>query len=267
MAINPSVQSDVATANVVIRQYPFSIALDAWALLVTSFLLLLGMRCLPLLFLQVVIIVIPVALLVRNDYVNFLLLGPGGTPPTFQGYARLSLYKLFLVRDVYAAPSPDRTRNPSNGILKQLPYRSGPRPKVAGLAPQRQLNQPASPECYAALRKAIESLAKSDSDSLSTGTSCVEKHGFGFFARHPVTAWGNGEICHIHDIDKSMHMNLHADDIKEVLEKGWGERHPLGFTGPIKAPCPSTFIMVYAPRGKAVATRGSRGSFANAKMV
>jgi len=250
MAVNVNMPQETAAPNVVIRQYPFSVALDAWALLCLSFFLLLGMHYLPAPFLEAVIILIPVALLVRNDYVNFLLLGPGGTPPTFQGYARLSLYKLFLVRNVYAAPSPDRTRNPSTGILTGLPYRSGPRPKVAGLAPQRQLNQPASPECYAALRTAIEGLARSDPESLSTGTSCVEKHGFGFFARHPLTVWGHGEICHIHDVDKSMHMNLHADDIKEVLEKGWGERHPLGFTGPIKAPCPNTFIMVYAPRSK-----------------
>lgn len=63
-------------------------------------------------------------------------------------------------------------------------------------------------------------------------------------------------------------MNLHPDDIKEVLEKGWGERHPMAWsTGhkegkgkesslwswlgwPVRSPVPETFTMVYAPRGE-----------------
>jgi hypothetical protein len=47
-----------------------------------------------------------------------------------------------------------------------------------------------------------------------------------------------------------MHMNLHPDDIKEILEKGWGQRHPMAWTGWVYTPVPSTFVMVYAPRGR-----------------
>jgi len=50
-----------------------------------------------------------------------------------------------------------------------------------------------------------------------------------------------------------MHMNLHPDDIREVLEKGWGQRHPLArkgwwFFGSM--PVPEDFVMIYAPRGE-----------------
>jgi hypothetical protein len=45
-------------------------------------------------------------------------------------------------------------------------------------------------------------------------------------------------------------MNLHPDDIKEVLEKGWGQRHPMAWKGWVRSPVPDTFTMIYAPRGK-----------------
>jgi hypothetical protein len=88
---------------------------------------------------------------------------------------------------------------------------------------------------------------------LGTARSCFEKHGLGLFARHPVNKTCQGEIFHVHPSDHSMHMNLHPDDIKEVLEKGWGQRHPLArkgwwFLGAM--PVPEDFVMIYAPRGE-----------------
>ncbi|EFX02548.1 hypothetical protein CMQ_5909 [Grosmannia clavigera kw1407] len=250
----PSVSDRTAIANdimlnMVIRQNPFSITLDALAMLVAALLLVTGMHVLQPSLLEVIIIAVPLVLLVRNDYINFLLLGPGGTPPTFSGYLRLLWFRLFALRDVYhSQPPSDTVLAPAAGILKELPYRPGPRPIVAGLAPQRQLNQPASGKCNVALRSAVEDLTRQYPDSLCTATSCIEKHGFGLFARHPVNVWGQGEVFHIHDSEKSMHMSLHPDDIKEVLEKGWGQRHPLAFKGWVKAPLPITFVMIYAPR-------------------
>ncbi|EPE03697.1 hypothetical protein F503_06403 [Ophiostoma piceae UAMH 11346] len=235
--------------NMVIQQNPFSVTLDAWAMLAGSLLLVGGMHFLQASMFQAIIVAVPITLLVRNDYLNFLLLGPGGTPPTFWGYLRLLWFRMFALRDVYhSIPKTNPGLAPSQGILKELPYRPGPRPLVAGLAPQRQLDQYASVECYAILRSAILDLVRRYPESLSTATSCIEKHGFGLFARHPVNVWGQGEVFHIHDSEKSMHMSLHPDDIKEVLDKGWGQRHPLAFTGWVKAPLPATFVMIYAPR-------------------
>lgn len=46
-------------------------------------------------------------------------------------------------------------------------------------------------------------------------------------------------------------MNLHPDDAKVVLEKGWGERHPLSKGGWMRRFVPREFVLVYAPRDEA----------------
>jgi hypothetical protein len=255
----PADEKNQVAVNMVIRQDPFYITLDASALLAVSILLVLGMHFIDRPVLEFLIISVPVSLLVHNDYHNFLKLGPGGTPPTPSGYARLTWYRLFTLRDPFSAPPADPSQKPAAGILSQLPYRPGPRPVVAGLAPQRQLNQHGSLESYNRLRAAIEALTTTTPGSISgnsgpkkfvTATSCLEKHGFALFARHPLNVCGNGEVCHIHSSDRSLHLNLHPDDIKEVLEKGWGQRHPMAWEGWVRSPVPRTFTMIYAPRGE-----------------
>lgn len=304
----PVTQSS-SQVNMVIRQDPFYITLDASALLAVSILTVLGMHFVHRFVLEATIIAVPIMLLIHNDYLNFLKLGPGGTPPTPAGYAGLTFYRLFTIRDPLQAPERDPSQLPSAGILATtnnqltdspnpsttdskaaigLPYRPGPRPSVAGLAPQRQLNQAGPVPIYEALRSSLESLTQKHPQKFVTATSCLEKHGFALFSRHPVNVCGNGEICHIHThSDKSMHMNLHPDDIREVLEKGWGERHPMAWSSssgtgtgnknnkgheggkakgegkgkgwwatvangwwPVRSPVPETFTMVYAPRGE-----------------
>ncbi|KUI66256.1 hypothetical protein VM1G_01972 [Cytospora mali] len=253
--------------NMVIRQDPFSMTLDANALLAGSLFILMGMHFIPPYLLESFILAVPVLLLIRNDYQNFLRLGPGGTPPTLSGYARLAWFRLFIIRDPFSPPlSKGATSRPPAGILpaQDLPYRPGPRPTVAGLAPQRQLDQHGSAASFAALREALSRLACRRPDRYGTARSCIEKHGFALFARHPVNVCGNGEVCHIHNSDRSMHMNLHPDDIAEVLAKGWGQRHPMAWGSGVeegkgkgkrswmtvtpRSPLPETFVLIYAPR-------------------
>lgn len=276
---------DIPSAvNMVIRQDPFTITLDAHALLAGSLFLLMGMHFLPRLLLESCILAVPIFLLFKNDYRNFLRLGPGGTPPTLAGYARLTWLRLFVLRDPFSpppSPSPSSLCRPRSGILAlqrtNLPYRPGPRPTVAGLAPQRQLNQHGSSAAFVALKATLTRLAARYPDKFGTATSCLEKHGFALFSRHPVNVCGNGEVVHIHNSDHSMHLNLHPDDIAEVLAKGWSQRHPLAwgrsahrvaaaadaasgkedkkgwFSGLLpraNSPLPETFVLVYAPRGK-----------------
>lgn len=60
----------------------------------------------------------------------------------------------------------------------------------------------------------------------------------------------NGEVCHAHPSDGSLHLTLHPDDVREVIEKGWGERHPLArdnWWWRVKI-VPSGFVLIYAPR-------------------
>ena len=243
--------TDGLAINMVIRQDPFSITLDASALLGLSIMLVIGMHVVQHYIIECLIVAVPLLLLVRNDYENFLRLGPGGTPATPAGYARLMWYRLFTLRDPFSPPPKSSNISPAAGILQQqnLPYRPGPRPTVAGLAPQRQLNQAGSPQAFNAMKRALDRMAAQHPHKFGTATSCLEKHGFALFARHPVNVCGNGEVCHIHNSDKSMHMNLHPDDIKEILQKGWGQRHPMAWTGWVHTPIPSTFVLIYAPRG------------------
>jgi hypothetical protein len=258
---HPADEADGVAINMVIRQDPFYITLDASALLAVSVLLVLGMHFIERPVLEFMIVLVPVSLLIHNDYLNFLKLGPGGTPPTPSGYARLTWYRLFTLRDPFSPPPCDPTQKPPTGILSRLPYRPGPRPNVAGLAPQRQLNQHGSLPAYNRLRATLEALGARTPQKFGTATSCLEKHGFALFARHPLNVCGNGEVCHIHTSDRSMHMNLHPDDIKEVLEKGWGQRHPMAWKGWIRSPVPTTFTMIYAPRGESVFYGVERGGW------
>lgn len=269
-----------SAVNMVIRQDPFTITLDAHALLAGSLFLLMGMHFLPRLLLESSILAVPIFLLLKNDYQNFLRLGPGGTPPTLAGYARLTWLRLFVLRDPFSPPqsSSSSLSRPRSGILalqRSLPYRPGPRPTVAGLAPQRQLNQHGSTAAFVALKATLTRLAAQYPEKFGTATSCLEKHGFALFSRHPVNVCGNGEVVHIHNSDHSMHLNLHPDDIAEVLAKGWSQRHPLAWGRPpargeataeadekkgwlpwmrANSPLPETFVLVYAPRGEFVFT-------------
>ncbi|KAL8387625.1 hypothetical protein RB595_009783 [Gaeumannomyces hyphopodioides] len=243
-------REDRLAINMVIRQDPFSITLDAPALLAITMVLVFGMHTIEQSVFACMLISVPILLLIRNDYNNFLKLGPGGTPPTPTGYARLAWYRIFALRDPFTPPAASPDKLPTMGILQEQPlsFRPGPRPAVAGLAPQRQLDQWGSGKLCEMLKASIESLCAKYPDKLGVGTSSLERHGFALFARHPVNVCGNGEIVHVHNSDKSMHMNLHPDDIKEVLQRGWGQRHPLSFKGWVRSPLPDTFMMIYAPR-------------------
>jgi hypothetical protein len=194
----------------------------------------------------------PLPWIIHNDYENFISLGPGGTPATFIGYLKITYLRLFALSDPYSPATFADKIYPSVGYYQRsqswLPKRSGPRPTIAGIAPQRQLDQPGCPNMYQALRTSIENIAEKHPDSLRTGTSCFEKKGLALFAQNAINATCRGEVVHVHHSDRSMHMNLHPDDAKVVLEKGWGQRHPLARGGWLGRYVPREFIMVYAPR-------------------
>lgn len=196
-----------------------------------------------------------VCLFIRNDYDNFLSLGPGGTPGTFLGYLKITYLRIFRLRDPFTAPEKTLDIFPSVGLLQRergwLAQRCGPRPTIAGIAPQRQINQRGCPEMYQLLRNTLKRAALSHPESLRTAISCFEKSGLALFADHPINVTCRGEIAHVHDSDHSLHMNLHPDDAAVVLAKGWGERHPLSKGGWLGRYVPQQFLMVYAPRDRA----------------
>jgi hypothetical protein len=249
---SPPIESAVPPYfSVTIKQDSLTVTLDGPTIFILSSSLIFSLQFLQPATVALVVGLATAILFVHNDYQNFINLGPGGTPSTFVGYVRINWLKLWALRDPFDPLPPDQTAQPASGILhrKPLPYRCGPRPSVVGIAPQRQVNQFGSRECYLALRRILENHGLVHNDELGIGTSCFEKHGLGLFARYPVNNTCQGEICHVHNSDHSLHLNLHPEDAKEVIQKGWGQRHPLTSRCFLfKMPVPRQFTMVYAPR-------------------
>jgi len=197
------------------------------------------------------LLLLPACRLIYKDYSAFLNLGPGGTPPTVTGYLRICLLRLFALKDPYTPiPTPTYLR-PRLGSLRGMPTRAGTRPHVAGIAPHRQTSQKSSEVTFAKLSEEIAAMADRHPARLCVGISCFETHGLGLFAKTQLNRTCRGEICHAHAIDGSMHMTLHPADARLVLERGWGERHPLAKGGWWTRFVPKTFLMVYAPRDEA----------------
>jgi Family of unknown function (DUF5519) len=236
-------------------------------------------------------IAVPLLRAVLADYHAFLSLGPGGTPSTPAGYLRIKFLGLFALKDPLA-PLPDLlpAASESAGRLAKagtLPTRRGVRPQVRGIAPHRQTDQHAPRGAFASLAAAMEAMAARRPARLVLGTSCLEGHGPGLFARaaaaadncsKPRDAPAPGplsalvaarlpgavarqgaratprcptEVVHAHPSDGSLHLTLHPADAAAVIRAGWGERHPLGSGGWLSWFVPAGFILVYAPRDEA----------------
>ncbi|KAF2866742.1 hypothetical protein BDV95DRAFT_504317 [Massariosphaeria phaeospora] len=190
---------------------------------------------------------------IHTDYNRFLALGPGGTPSTPLGYLKIKLLSLLSLRNPLRPQSIPAHFRPQKGYLAlaTLPLRSGPRPVVEGIAPQRQQTQRPSPTVYAQLTAALRALTTDPRNCVVEKKSLIEKHSSGLFASTPITRVCGGEICHAHAVDGSLHMSLHPADAALVIENGWGERHPLARGGWFRRFVPKEFMLVYAPRSEA----------------
>jgi hypothetical protein len=146
-------------------------------------------------------IALPLLRAVLADYRAFLSLGPGGTPSTPAGYLRIKFLGLFALKDPLAPPNPlPAAAQSAGGRLARagaLPTRRGARPEVRGIAPHRQTDQRAPPGAFAALAAALAAAAARRPARLVLGTSCLEGHGPGLFARAapppPPAAGGEAE--------------------------------------------------------------------------
>ena len=198
----------------------------------------------------IVVLTLPflIAFYIYRDYKAFLSLGPGGTPSTPIGYMKVKTLGLVSLRDpLQPLPIPPHFR-PQKGYLGSLPTRSGTRPLVHGIAPQRQQTQKGDEKMYAQLVGRMRAFAQEPANMLLERTSCFEKNSSGLFASVPITRTCGGEICHAHPSDGSLHLTLHPADAKIMLENGWGERHPLAKGGWFRRFVPREFVLIYAPR-------------------
>ncbi|KAL6708424.1 hypothetical protein ACN47E_002687 [Coniothyrium glycines] len=199
-----------------------------------------------------IILPIATALYIHRDYNAFLKLGPGGTPSTPLGYLKIKLLSIICLRDPHRPlPIPPHFR-PQAGYFdaNALPTRRGSPPVVQGIAPQRQQTQKSDGQIYTKLVEQIKRLAGDSRNHLLERTSCFEKNSSGLFTSIPITRTCGGEICHAHPSDGSMHMTMHPADANLVIEKGWGERHPLARGGWCRRFVPREFCLIYAPRNE-----------------
>lgn len=96
---------------------------------------------------------------------------------------------------------------------------------------------------------AVETLGHNNSQRTEWRTSVLERRGRALFRKPsvsstPLTNRTSGEICHVHASDLSGHISLSYPDCREIIEKGWGERHRLSGTRFL----PENYVMLYSPR-------------------
>jgi hypothetical protein len=171
----------------------------------------------------------------RRDVRAWRALGPGGLPPTWWGWVRMSALRVLATlpaptAGTAAAADPTPT-------VEALPGRATPRPRVAPYpVPHRVLDQRAPAALVAALQRELEALA--GRDGLQMATSRWE--------RHHVALWSDtdDEIAHVHPVDGSCHVVLAPADHAVVLARGWGVVHPLAGRGGL----PRTYTLLFPPR-------------------
>ncbi|CAN5826717.1 hypothetical protein BH23ACT12_BH23ACT12_01040 [soil metagenome] len=136
---------------------------------------------------------------------------------------------------------------PDDPRREWLPYRAGNPPRTTPDDPHRQLTQIAPVEMQDALVERGRLLL-----GTYVAPSLISMPGSRAFVlddSSPTTlceAFMIGrEYAHIHpSYDGSLHMVLAAHLVRQVVERGWGEQHPVAKMGLI----PMNTLMVYGPR-------------------
>jgi hypothetical protein len=127
-----------------------------------------------------------------------------------------------------------------------LPRRAGERPPTGPSVPHVQLGQN-SPD---ALRERLKEWMTGHLHGAVIRPSEISEPGALAFFLGDTTPLSpgavllpprlNAEFAHVHT-DGSLHLALSSDDQREVIEKGWGERHPL-YSPTVNV------VMLYGPR-------------------
>ena len=129
----------------------------------------------------------------------------------------------------------------------ELPRRAGERPKTTSTNPHQQLSQNPTLEVHELLLRkafAFAHVERRPSAISVPGAQALWLSEEVAGARPEAFLIGR-EFAHVHPpLDGSMHMMLPSEAVEQLLEKGWGEPHPMARRGLI----PPTAVMVYAPR-------------------
>ncbi|KAE8448029.1 hypothetical protein EG329_009952 [Mollisiaceae sp. DMI_Dod_QoI] len=231
--------------------------------------------------------------------------GEGGTPATIGGWWRLWRLRLMGQINIFKIHV-DPFLKPYRGILhaEDIPARTASRPTIIGISPQRQRDQKTSIRRFEIVKRRLSEKADKYARDLVFETSFLESLGgtTGLKVRkreHDASpaitnrdgtvtparaAWSNAtpytshpkrtwikqfgyEIAHAHHVDGSLHVILHPEDVRTVIEQGWGERHPVACTSwywltyyntikhffytDSRPPIPETLVFLYSPKDDA----------------
>jgi len=191
---------------------------------------------------------------VAYSFASYVALGPGGMPNYITGFIMCTLMKA-IERETL---STDEYENSEDGVehdhwlgASHIPERNGPRPKFGwACIPQRQIDQFPSNEMKAALVADFDRISRENPTLVEVALSPNEKRYNALVMHHDIPTpheaakVAKREIVHIHRFkDFSMHVVLAPKDCKLVIEKGWGERHPVSGRS-----LPKEYLIIYAPR-------------------
>ncbi|MGH2960200.1 MAG: hypothetical protein ACRDKE_11395, partial [Solirubrobacterales bacterium] len=138
-----------------------------------------------------------------------------------------------------------------NARLADLPTRTTDRPPIAPYpVPHREVGEDCSAEMLDQLDEMLAAARERYADVTEVGTSKYERHAEAIFVPRSIERREsrNGEIAHVHHPQGSLHVHCSPADARIVIERGWGELHPLAVRG---IGLPRTYLLLYAPRTQA----------------
>ncbi|KAL6251060.1 hypothetical protein RBB50_001268 [Rhinocladiella similis] len=193
---------------------------------------------------------------------------------TKQGKALRNVSSHLFERFLKAISVPDPLSLPlsasspaSRGFLETLPRRAGSRPLVTGIRHPHQVTQLSPTEKHVPdrVREVVSGISAKYPSATYLGRSTFEPDPSSpttLYARHRVFNETRyyGEILRADGLDGSIQCTLHPHDVKTVIEKGWGQRHPLStrlaswvmrLAGESRAaPTADSQVVLYAPRNQ-----------------
>jgi hypothetical protein len=190
---------------------------------------------------------------VMYDYRQWKALGKGGIPYNLKGWWIVQGFKRLarepFTTDMYLARRDDPEEM---SRLEQLPYRQGERPKLGKHpVPHRQITQLPDGALKEQTRQLFDAFVQTHGNDVHYANSFYERHNAAVIVNdlahaHRIVKSTSGEAAHWHPMDGSMHMIFSANDAKQIIDKGWGERH--GLAGVPQHNLPDTYLLIYAPR-------------------
>jgi len=170
-----------------------------------------------------------------NDYQEHIALGQ---PPTTTGFLGAKFQTLFKLNNTHTPPKVPGALLPQVGFLgDKLPNCSGTRPIVKGLSPQRQITQLArnQPEMSNKTNNMLADFLEERNPYLKRLSTIADlsKDIIALAVKRTCSSHRLNqrefclEIAHPHENGGSLQVTLHPDDVRAVLESGFGERHSL----------------------------------------